>query len=232
MSSSGVTFFKGFAMLNISSTQPVIWPSAPASGIAPVSASTPVSPVQASSRDTQAGLGQRQERPVPDSVRRSSTQPTEGSAESGASDAAPILPRESPDSPDGQASPDPTEAKAQAERQTAEAQAEENALKQQLKDVLSNVWKASAAVVDVVLGREAEVAGKNDAATVERTVAAAAPTAHAVVVAMPGASALAANDAVVEAAAARPAQDVVAYDAHGNSSWAPLEAGSLLSRRV
>lgn len=231
MSSSGVTFFKGFAMLNISSTQPVIWPSAPASGIAPVSAATPVSPVQAASRDTQAGLGQRQERPVPDSVRRSSAQPTEGAAESGASDAAPILPRESPDSPDGQASPELTEA--QAERQTAEAQAEEKALNQQLQDVLSNVWKASAAVVDVVLGRDAEVAGKADAAAVERTVAAAAPTAHAAVVAMPGASALtAANDAVVEPAAARPAQDVVAYDAHGNSSWAPLEAGSLLSRRV
>lgn len=231
MSSSGVTFFKGFAMLNISSTQPVIWPSAPASGIAPVSATTPVSPVQASSRDTQASLGQRQERPVPDSVRRSSAQPTEGSAESGASDAAPILPRESPDSPDGQASPEPTEA--QAERQTAEAQAEEKALQQQLKDVLSNVWKASAAVVEVVLGRDdAEVAGKADAAAVERAVAAAAPTAHAAVVAMPGASALAANDAVVEPVAARPAQDVVAYDAHGNSSWAPLEAGSLLSRRV
>lgn len=231
MSSSGVTFFKGFAMLNISSTQPVIWPSAPASGTVPVSAATPVSPVQASSRDTQAGLGQRQERPLPDSVRRSSARPTEGSAESGASDAAPILPRESPDSPDGQASPEPTEA--QAERQTAEAQAEEKALQQQLKDVLSNVWKASAAVVDVVLGRDdAEVASKADAAAVERTVTAAAPAAHAVAVAMPGASTQAANDAVVEPVAARPAQDVVAYDAHGNSSWATLEAGSLLSRRV
>lgn len=217
-------------MLNISSTQPVIWPSAPATGTTPVSAATAVSPVQATARDAQAGLGQRQERPLPDSVRRSGAQPAEGAPERGASDAAPILPGESPDSPEGQTSPELPEAK--AERQKAEAQAEEKALKQQLQDVLSNVWKASAAVVEVVLGRETEAveAGKVDAAMPERAVAVASSMRAAIT--LPGASVQAANDAVVERIAARPAQDVVAYDAHGNSSWAPLEAGSLLSRRV
>jgi hypothetical protein len=218
-------------MLNISSPAPVIWPSATATGVAPVSATTPVTPVQATARDAQTNLGQRQERPMPDSVRRSAAPSAEGSAEPGAADAAPLLPRESPDSPDGQASPELAEAK--AERQKAEAQAEEKALKQQLQDVLSNVWKASAAVVEVVLGREAEMAeaGKVDAAAQAERPEAANPAPRAAQ-ARPGAPAQAANDAVVERVAARAAQDVVAYDAHGNSSWAPLEAGSLLSRRV
>ena len=42
----------------------------------------------------------------------------------------------------------------------------------------------------------------------------------------------AANDEVAELAELRASQEVVAYDAAGHSSLAPLEAGTLVSRRV
>jgi hypothetical protein len=200
-------------MLNISSTQPVIWPSAPASGVTPVTAVTAVTPVQSSARDAQTGLGQGRDQPVPVSLRRGGAQPAEARRDPNTPEAAPLLPRESPDSPDGQASPEAIEAK-------AEAQAEEKALKRQLQDVLSDVWKASAAVVDVVLGRDAaaaDAAGPGTTSAGDSTRSTAVP---------------AANDAVQDPAVARLPQDVMAYDAQGNSSWAPLEAGSLLSRRV
>ncbi len=219
-------------MLNISSFQPVTWPSASTVGIAPVSATPPVTPVGSSSRNVQTGLGQGQgqERSVPGGVRRSSV---DASSEGVASDAAPLLPRESPDSAARQAAGEPTEAQTRAERDQAVGQAEEKDLKQQFQEVLTSVWKASAAVVEVALGREGEAAVTTDTATVERTGAATAHQAASAAVSLSVAPQQAANDdAELELAAARSAQDVMAYDAHGNSSWAPLEAGSLLSRRV
>lgn len=236
-------------MLNITSSQPVAWPSAPATGVSSVPATTAVTPVQSSARESQAGLGQGRERPAPEALRRGGAQPAEVNKERTAPDAAPILPRESPDSPDGRPAVELTEEQAKAEREKAAEQAAEKALKQQLQDVLSNVWKASAAVVDVVLGREIPAAesqpggaatdatgavsgaGEAAAVTASRAVASASSRAAARVV-LPGDSALeAANDGGV-ATDARSPQDVVAYDAHGNSSWAPLESGSLISRRV
>ncbi|MBA4260838.1 MAG: hypothetical protein C0443_02105 [Comamonadaceae bacterium] len=217
-------------MLNISSFQPVAWPSATAHGIAPVSATPPVTPVGSGSRNLQTGLGQGQgqERSMPDGVRRNSV---DAPSESVASDAAPLLPRESPDAAARRAAGEPGEAQTKAERDKADEQTEEKDLKQQLQDVLTSVWKASAAVVEVALGREGEAAATADTATVERTGAATAQVASAAL-SLPVASDQAANDAGLELATARSAQDVMAYDAHGNSSWTPLEAGSLLSRRV
>ncbi|MCU0924852.1 MAG: hypothetical protein MUF44_02080 [Hydrogenophaga sp.] len=211
-------------MLNISSTQPVIWPVAPASGTPAVSSVTAVMPVQSSARDAQAGLNQGREQPVPASLRRGGANTAEARQEANMPEAAPLLPRESPDSPDGQPSPEALEAQAKAE-----AQAEEKALKRQLQDVLSDVWKASAAVVDVVLGREAASA---QAVGAEDSTRSTAVQAASLAVALPVAGNPAANDAVLDQAVARLPQDVMAYDAQGNSSWAPLEAGSLLSRRV
>lgn len=216
-------------MLNISSTQPAIWPSAPASGVTPVTAVTAVTPVQSSARDAQAGFGQGRDQPVPASLRRGGAQPAEARRDANTPEAAPLLPRESPDSPDGQASPEAIEAQA-----NAEAQAEEKALKRQLQDVLSDVWKASAAVVDVVLGRDAavaEAAGPGAASAGDSTRSTAVQVASGAV-ALPVAGNQDANDAVLDQAVARLPQDVMAYDAQGNSSWAPLEAGSLLSQRV
>lgn len=215
-------------MLNISSTQPANWPVVPASGTASVSAVTAVMPVQSSARDAQAGLNQGREQPLPASLRRGGAPTAQARQDANTPEAAPLLPRESPDAPNGQASPETTEAQAKAE-----AQAEEKPLKLPLQDVLSNVWKASAAVVDVVLGRDAAMAESASlaAATGEKTRTAAVPTAG-LPVALPADQSPAANDALLDPTPARSPQDVMAYDAQGNSSWAPLEAGSLLSRRV
>lgn len=225
-------------MLNITSSQPVAWPSAPSAAVSPVTATTAVTPVQGSARDTQTGLGQGRERPAPEALRRGGAQPAEGGKERTAPDAAPLLPRESPDSPDGQTPAESTEAK--AERDKAAEQAAEKALKQQLQDVLSNVWKASAAVVDVVLGREAlSTEAQPDSATelggvapVQTTGPGAVTATRPEPAALLGAGRDAANDDLPPFFETRTTQDVVAYDAHGNSSWAPLEAGSLISRRV
>jgi len=235
-------------MLNITSSPPVAWPSAPATGVSSVPAATAVTPVQSSARDSQAGLGQGRERPSPEAVRRGRAQPAEVNKERTAPDAAPILPRESPDSPDGRPAVEQTEEQAKAEREKAAEQVAEKALKQQLQDVLSNVWKASAAVVDVVLGREISatesqaggaaidatgaVSGAGEAAVIASRAVASAVSQAAARVVLPGDSGPeAANDGSA-ATDARSPQDVVAYDAHGNSSWAPLESGSLISRRV
>lgn len=217
-------------MLNISSTQPLFWPSVPAHGIAPVSAVTAVAPTQSSARDAQAGLGQGREQPAPASLQRRGVQPVEARPDGNTPEAAPLLPREPTDAPDGQTTPETTEAEARAE-----VLAEDNALNQQLQDVLSNVWKASAAVVDVVLGRDAAVGetpapGPATAAT-EGSPATALQTANAALT-PPFAAGQITTGAASDPLAARPAQDPVAYDEHGNSSWAPLEAGSLLSRHV
>lgn len=220
-------------MLSITSSPSLAWPSAPAVNVAPVSAATAVTPVQSSARDAQAGLGRGREQPPPESLRR-------GSAEAGqervALEAAPILPNESPDSPDGQASPELDEAQAKAQRQKAEEKASEKALTLQLQDVLSNVWKASAAVIDVVLGREAAMAEAQAGQPSEAVSAVAGDVSFVPASASAGASALPVVDAGSRsqpaALEARSAQDVVAYDAHGNSSWAPLESGSLISQRV
>lgn len=221
-------------MLNISSFQPVSWPSAPASGTAPVSATPAVAPVKSALRDAQAGLGQGQEqaRAWPGSARRhhAETRPERGTPE-----AAPLLPRESADPMQGQAVDEPTEAQVETEREKAVRQAEEKALQQQLQDVLSNVWKASAAVVDVALGRPdtpgAETTAANDQAAVAAERAGVG-IAAAGVGAPPSASGQATHEAAPEVALARSAQDAVAYDAQGHSNPAPLEAGSLLSHRV
>lgn len=222
-------------MLSITSSPSLAWPSAPAVNVAPVSAATAVTPVQSSARDAQAGLGRGREQPPPESLRR-------GSAEAGqervALEAAPILPNESPDSPDGQASPELDEAQAKAQRQKAEEQASEKTLTLQLQDVLSNVWKASAAVIDVVLGREAAMAEAQAGQPSEAVSAVAGDVSFVPVSASASASASASpvvdagNRSQPAALEARSSQDVVAYDAHGNSSWAPLESGSLISQRV
>ncbi len=209
-------------MLNISSTQPVIWPTAPPSGVASVPA---VTAVPSSARDTQTSLDQGREQTVPTFQRRGGANTTEDRKDANMLEPAPLLPRESPEAPNGQALSETTDAK-------AEAQAEEKARKRQLQDVLSDVWKASGAVVDVVLGREAPGAESADPATAngDKTRAAALQA----TLASPGAQGPAANDALLEQtlAASRSPQDVMAYDAQGNSSWVPLEAGSLISRRV
>ena len=95
-------------------------------------------------------------------------------------------------------------AQRQAEREADAARERDKQAMEHLKDVLTNVWQASAAVVEQALGLEKSTPDKP-------------------------------ADTVALAAAAQddtPGAEVVAYDERGNSSLAPLEAGSLISHRV
>lgn len=229
-------------MLSITSSQPAVWSPSPGPAVTAVSPTAQVQPVQATARDAQTGgssgretSGAAQPVRVGGPRRERETERTEKGA---LPDAAPLLPRESPDAPDQPESPERAQAKAEAEREQQARQAEDKAFKQKLQDVISNVWKASAAVVDVALSaRNASVPDEPAALSAAEAVSGTEPVASAAPAALasavPGAPVQeAANDAVAELAELRAGQEVVAYDAAGHSSLAPLEAGTLISRRV
>lgn len=229
-------------MLSITSSQPAVWSPPPGPAVTAVSPTAQVQPVQATARDAQTGgssgretSGAAQPVRVGGPRRERETERTEKGA---LPDAAPLLPRESPDAPDQPESPEKAQAKAEAEREQQARQAEDKAFKQKLQDVISNVWKASAAVVDVALSaRNASVPDEPAALSAAEAVSGTEPVASAAPAALasavPGAPVQeAANDAVAELAELRAGQEVVAYDAAGHSSLAPLEAGTLISRRV
>lgn len=226
MSIAGVGFFQGFAMLSISISQPVVWSPAPGPSVAAVSAAAPVAPVQATARDAQSGAGQSgRESAAQGQAARAANGSSERNADNDKAsrkglDAAPLLPRPQPD---GQQRQQDADAEKRAEQK--EQQAEDTAARKlQLQDVIASAWKASAAVVDVVLGREPVSAEIEPGATVE-----AAPTASVQAAAAQNPTARATDDALLDLTEGR---EVVAYDAQGNSSLAPLEAGSLVSRHV
>jgi tryptophan 2,3-dioxygenase len=104
------------------------------------------------------------------------------------------------------------------------AEAERSAQRQEL---LVNVWKASAAVVDQVLGRE-DATAINPAAESQATAARQLLEQPALPWPVMPPEALA---SVARVSFPLPA-DVVAYDQRGHSSLAPLEPGALISRRV
>lgn len=229
-------------MLSITSSQPAVWSPPPGPAVTAVSPTAQVQPVQATARDAQTGGSSgRETSGAAQTVRAGGPRrerETERTEKGALPDAAPLLPRESPDAPDQPESPEKAQAKAEAEREQQARQAEDKAFKQKLQDVISNVWKASAAVVDVALSArnasvpdEAAALSAAEAVSGTEPVASAAPA--ALVSAVPGAPVQeAANDAVAELAELRAGQEVVAYDAAGHSSLAPLEAGTLISRRV
>ena len=131
-------------MINISTTSPVSWPTPPSAAVAPVSAAPAIQAVKSGGREAQDELESRRE------VRRARAPVDE--------EASPATPQ--PARP-GAAEP---QASAQA-RQEAAAQRAEQAVKKaeadkashrkamdRLQEVLSNMWAASAAVVDRALG--------------------------------------------------------------------------------
>lgn len=207
-------------MLSINSGPAVAWPTAAPVTVAPVSAVTAIAPAQRSSGDGNAGL---------DSGRRGQTQNggAPAAAVADAPEAAPLLPRERTDGGREQASAETADAAAQAEQhERAQDKAEEKAAKLKLQEVLANVWKASAAVVDAVLGRD----GANAKPTTQGDSPAQAAADHSLVV--PAQLPHSEASPIGGAADLRDTQDVVAYDERGASSLAPLESGSLVNQRV
>ncbi|MCB4366849.1 hypothetical protein KIH07_24190 [Hydrogenophaga taeniospiralis] len=203
-------------MLSINSGPAVAWPTAAPVTVAPVSAVTAIAPAQRSSGDGNAGL---------DSGRRGQTQ-NGGAPAADAPEAAPLLPRERTDGGREQASAETADAAAKAEQhERAQDKAEEKAAKLKLQEVLANVWKASAAVVDAVLGRD----GAGPAPAQGDDPARSAPDPSLVAAAQPLPGEVLQADSVSDL---RDTQDVVAYDERGASSLAPPESGSLVNQRV
>lgn len=224
-------------MISFTTSQPVHWPPAASPVVAPVTTVSAVQPTQPISRDTQTGTntggrdGQAQATRVASGGK--------DAAESTAPPTAPLLPREPADGGRESAPTSQAEAAEKAERLAAEALAQEKAAhKQPLQDVLTSVWKASAAVVDVVLGREQQL----QAAAVADKATGVAPAGALVPVTTDTSPAQVSGTAVPAAVPnnavstppgeGRSGQEPVAYTEQGTSSWAPLEAGSLISRRV
>lgn len=223
-------------MLNISTQHSVSWPTPVGQGVAPVGAVTAVQPVQASGRNGQSGLGAGPDAQTPGTRQRDKTGTSRTPPEA--------LPRGTlPDEAATRASAATQrdtaavqEAEKQATAREAAEEAADEARRQQLTEVLSNVWKASAAVVDRVLGRESEShmvqAGRPLALqAAEMPGAGTTPSVQANSPGLPW-PVMPEGHGVAADADALPGQEVVAYDEHGNSSLAPLEAGSLISRRV
>lgn len=229
-------------MINISTTSPVSWPTPPSTAVAPVSATPAIQPVQSGGREAQADVEARRE------IRRKpKTDDETGPALS--------LPRSSAPAGDDKA--------AVQARQDAAAQRSEQALKKaeadkashrkamdRLQEVLSNMWAASAAVVDQALGLEpkGEALPGNQSDTAPDLSAVAASTLSRRL--LPGAKTAGSpeqagadnmswpvmpqstDEAAAELAPEVPGGEVIAYDEHGQSSLAPLEVGTLLSEKV
>ncbi len=237
-------------MINISSATPVSWPTPPSTAVAPVSPATPVKPVQAGGREAQPDGETRRDARLP--------QPRAGAPRQPGADAADALPREAAA---GAQAPVATQAKQEAAAHRAEQalkkaeadKASHRKAMERLQDVLSSMWAASAAVVDQALGREPKAGdlpgSQSDtapdlsavaASTISRRQAArladAAPTPQGGEAAAHGMPWPVMPPATEESAAPGapevPGGEVIAYDEHGNSSLAPLEAGSIISERV
>lgn len=237
-------------MINISSATPVSWPAPPSTAVAPVGPATPVKPVQGSGRDPQADVEARREARLP--------APKAGAPRVPDADNSDTLPRDAGASAPGQLDARARqEAAAQrTEQAIKKAEADKAGHKkamERLQDVLSSMWAASGAVVDQALGL---ATGRSDlpgnqsdtapdlsavaASTMSRRQAArladAAPTPQGGEAAAQGmpwpVMPPAAEDSAAPGAPEVPGGEVIAYDEQGNSSLAPLEAGSIISERV
>jgi len=220
-------------MLNFSASNPVSWPTPPSTAVPAVTPITPVQPTPGAGRDAQSGLGFGQNR-----------QPAQKSKDGGNQQGAPILPREADASPSAQTAKarDPDAVTQRAAQEAAAREAEQRAqdkeeIHQRLREVLSSVWQASAAVVDRALGRDpaTEVTGtpsgtSSGLSAVATSLAARRPMPPAPLPASVPVPEI--SDALPGAGQILPTTDVVAYDERGNGSATPHEAGSLVDQRV
>ncbi|MEX1168342.1 MAG: hypothetical protein WEK74_16005 [Hydrogenophaga sp.] len=218
-------------MINIASSQPVHWPTAPAPTVAPVTAVTAVAPAQRTQGDGQSSLGSQRDSRSGEAREKRSAKDTAGES----LQAAPLLPRDSSAKKSDlkpAASIDSVSARERA--QEAEAAKEEAATKTlKLMEVLSTVWRASAAVVEGALGIDASNAAKAGARgtlMAEDRVAGASLNGQ-----RPGLSNTEnagfgsdPQDPLLGRAAGEP----VAYTEQGTSTWMALEPGQLLSKQA
>ena len=223
-------------MLNISSSQPMSWPTAPPMPTAPVQAVPGVGAAQSSAKDTQTDSGRQGQKSPGATAPTTSRANAEATAGSPAAEPAPLLPRGHKDSDTMSVADRAAENRIQSEQRLEEEQKarEKEEQRVQLKEVLASVWKASAAVVDVVLGREkTEVTAADQAQAAALAPAAAADAvggAKPVNLPIEAQADLPGIEPIP--AALRRELEPTAYTEQGAGSWEPVEAGSLISQRV
>jgi hypothetical protein len=217
----------------------VSWPTPPSTAVPAVTPITPVQAAQGAGRDAQPGLGFGQNR-----------QPAQQPKGCGNPQGASQLPAEAERSAQGRVAPS-REGDVAARREAQEAAAKEaeqrasdkEEIHRRLREVLSNVWQASAAVVDRALGRDpvSEASGSPTGTSSALSIVAASLTArrpslpapvHAPTPIAQAAPAPVTSVAVSGSGQLPPLADVVAYDQHGNGSVPPHEAGGLVDQRV
>jgi hypothetical protein len=148
-----------------------------------------------------------------------------------------LLPRQKKDQDRNAANVQDKDAERKAEQEALEEQVERSP---SFQDMLSTVWQASAAVVEVVLGREpgpssaAQRSADGPSSARPSGVAVLEPGGQVGSATTLGAGSAAANDGpeADPLPGLRAQQEPVAYTEQGTSSWLPLETGSLISRRV
>ena len=214
-------------MINIAQPNPAAWSPPASSAIAPVAAVSAIRPLQESARNGQPGAGREQDTRGARADRRADVRevarPGRDAAGDGGRSTTGRTGTERGDAGDMRVR---REAEQDA-KQVAAEQAAEAARRAQRLDLLANVWKASAAVVDRVLGRDDSNAVKPAADSL--AVTGRQPVEQ---LALPWPVMPQDARAPLSRAELRAPQDVVAYDERGNSNLAPLEAGLLISRWV
>lgn len=235
-------------MLNISSTTAVSWPTPVSTAVAPVTPVAAVQPVQASGGSdgqTQTAFGREGRAPQ----QHGNTASGSGTdARAPAEAAAPALPRDPNALPKAPVPPDATtlrRARQEATKLAEQEKAKDRQTIEHLQTVLANMWEASAAVVDRALGREPAAPGnQSDTAPDLSQVAASTIPRKPLVPERPQAnkpaheplpwptSAGGVDGEDIVSSVEVHGGEVVAYDERGNSSLAPMEAGSLISHRV
>lgn len=216
-------------MINIAQPNPVAWPPRTSTAVAPVAAVAAIRPLQESARNGQSGAGRESELPGARNERRVEGREAGRPMRDAGADG--VRPGAGRTAGEGREVGDVAARREleQAARQQAAEQVAEEARRVQRQELLTNVWKASAAVVDRVLGRE-EGAAVNAASASSASETPARQPVEQLSLPWP-----------VMSQETRPGQtrpdfpapqDVVAYDERGNSNLAPLEAGALISRRV
>ncbi len=223
---------EGNAVINLTSTPAVSWPTAPSVAVAPVQA-VPAVAAPPGGRETQTGPRSGREgagHAFPSSA-------GERSAVRGAA-SSPLPAGAAPEEVNGVGEHVAQVAQQQAQREAHAARERDQRAMEHLREVLTSVWQASAAVVDRALGlgsSEAAPGPRSDTAPDLSQVAATLVARRAPVLtssrpapSLPSGLPWVPDSPQEDTTAA----EVVAYDERGNSSLVPLEAGSLISHRV
>ena len=226
-------------MLNFSASNAVSWSTPQSTAVPAVSPITPVQPAQGAGRDAQAGLGFGQNR-------QTAQQPKAGSNPQGASstsrEAEPSAPVQAAQGREGDVVAQ-REAQEAAAKEAEQLASDKEEIHRRLREVLFNVWQASAAVVDGAQGRDSasEVPGSPTGTSSALSTVAASLTARRPMLpaALPAPAPIAQATPAPDTPAVMsgsgqilPLADVVAYDERGNGSVPPHEAGSLVDQRV